>query len=78
MPVSDTIQPGLRSQPCLNPDLPSLPTCLACSQLKSQRLSLTCKGMEGSIPPMWQAATPVLAVATVPVGGSEPRIRFSR
>lgn len=27
---------------------------------------------------MWQAATPVLAVATVPVGGSEPRIRFSR
>ena len=27
---------------------------------------------------MWQAATPVLAVATVPVGGSEPRIRFSK
>lgn len=27
---------------------------------------------------MWQAATPVLAVATVPVGGSEPRMRFSR
>lgn len=50
IPVRDTIQPGLRSQHCLNPDLPSLPTSLACSQFKPQELSLTCKGMEGSTP----------------------------
>lgn len=30
------------------------------------------------VPPMWHAATPVLAVAKVLFGGSEPMILFSR
>lgn len=76
MPVRDTIQPGLRSQPCLNPDLPSFLAWLAPS-LNPRSSHLPAKAWR-VVPPMWQAATPVLAVATVPVGGSEPRIRFSR
>lgn len=71
MPVRDTIQPGLRSQHCLNP-----PAWLAPS-LNPRGSHLPAKAWR-VVPPMWQAATPVLAVATVPVGGSEPRIRFSR
>lgn len=30
------------------------------------------------VPPMWQAATPVLAVAKVLCGGSDPMILFSK
>lgn len=78
MPVSDIIQPGMRSSPVSTLPSPScLPTGLLAPSSSPRGSHLPAKAWR-VVPPMWQAATPVLAVATVPVGGSEPRIRFSR
>lgn len=64
MPTRDTLQSLLEPQPF---DLASFP-------IGSYLPAKACR----VVPPMWQAATPVLAVATVPVGGREPRMCFSK